>query len=142
MSLLISSPSEVLLSLCWCGELADKFAEVRFLDFLEPATAVFCWPAPLIRRRAHKRARRLAVAEIDPLHGDDLIDDAWQFAAGFAAFQLDLKFAAIELVGNLFEDRDENHALSTRAATGSAMRSSRGRAGRRRRGYPCGRCAR
>src|SRR5260370_12683654 len=81
-------------------------------DLLKPAGPILGRVPPRIRRCAHERTRRLAVAEIDPLHGDDLIDDTRQLPAGLAAFQLNLEFRAVEFVRNLFEDGDENDALS------------------------------
>src|SRR5260370_37775100 len=81
-------------------------------DLLKPAGPILGRVPPRIRRCAHERTRRLAVAEIDPLHGDDLIDDTRQLAAGLATFQLNLEFRAVEFVRILFEDGDENDALS------------------------------
>src|SRR5260370_40934890 len=81
-------------------------------DLLKPAGPILGRVPPRIRRCAHERTRRLAVAEIDPLHGDDLIDDTRQLPACLAAFQLNLEFRAVEFVRNLFEDGDEHDALS------------------------------
>src|SRR5260221_2160771 len=81
-------------------------------DLLKPAGPILGRVPPRIRRCAHERTRRLAVAEVDPVHRDNLIDDARQLPAGLAAFQLNLEFRAVEFVRNLFEDGDENDALS------------------------------
>jgi hypothetical protein len=58
------------------------------------------------------KARRRAIAEVDELHSDDLVGDAGQFPAGLSAFELELPFGAIEIVGNPLEDSD--HALVAR----------------------------
>ena len=77
-----------LLALAGANQLGDDLAEVRLLDLLEPASAIFRWISPRIRGRAHEGAHWLAVAEIDPVHRDDLVDDAGKLARGLRAFHL------------------------------------------------------
>lgn len=79
------------------------------------ATAIFRRPLPLVWRSADKGACWRAVAEVDELHRDHLIDDAGQFPAGFSAFELELPFGAIEIIDKPLEDSDEDHALVARA---------------------------
>ena len=68
--------------------LLNKFAEMRLLDLVEAAAAILRGPVPLVRRGADEAARQHAVAEVDPVHGDDLVEDAGQLAPGAGAFEL------------------------------------------------------
>src|SRR6516225_5400674 len=70
-------------------ELFDELAEMRFLELVEPPGAIFGGIAPRVWIGADESARRLAVAEIDEIHGDDLVDDARQFTSDLLPLQLD-----------------------------------------------------
>ena len=60
-----------------------------------------------------KAAHGLAVAEVDELHGDDLVDDGRKLAPGLAALELRAPFEeAVELVGHALEHGDEDDVLS------------------------------
>src|SRR5215831_4255529 len=85
---------------------------MRLFDLAEPAAAIFAGVVPLIRLVADKCARRLAVAEIDPIHHDELVDDAADLARHLGALHLDLKSErAIEFVRHLFKDADKDDML-------------------------------
>jgi hypothetical protein len=94
------------------SELGNQLAEMRLLDLLEPTGAVLRRIIPAIRSRAHERAHWDAVAEINPVHRDDLVDDAGEFAGGLGAFHLQRKFMAVEFVSYPLEDADKHHGLS------------------------------
>ena len=60
-----------------------------------------------------KAAHGLAVAEVDELHGDDLVDDGGEFASGLAALELRAPFdEAIEVVDDALEHGNEHDVLS------------------------------
>ena len=63
---------------------------MRLFDLFKAAGSIFRGIAPRVWRRAHKSTHRFAVAEIDELHGDDLIDNAGKLAASLAALHLRL----------------------------------------------------
>src|SRR4051794_5218721 len=84
---------------------------MRLLDLLEPTGAVLRRIIPAIRSRAHERAHWDAVAEIDPVHRDDLVDDAGELTTSLGPFHLQREFDAIELIDNLFEDADKHDGL-------------------------------
>src|SRR5262249_2922877 len=67
-----------------------------------------------IRLRADEGARRLAVAEVDKIHGDDLIDNSRQLAAGFAAVHLHLEFGTAKIVDCALQDCDKDHVARAR----------------------------
>src|SRR5262245_46965998 len=54
------------------GELLDQRAKAWRFNLFEPTGAILGWIAPLIGIGADEGARRrLAVAEVDPMHRDD-----------------------------------------------------------------------
>src|SRR5262249_54078547 len=63
----------------------DESSEVWLLDLLELSAAILRGEIPGIRIGADEGACRFAVAKVDPVHGDDLIDDRRQLARGLAA---------------------------------------------------------
>ena len=73
-------------------QFGDQFTEVWLLDLFEPSSAILRRVVPGIGRGTDERARRLAVAEVDPVHGDDLVDDAGQLTAGLRALHLQREF--------------------------------------------------
>src|SRR6516162_7953764 len=81
----------------WPG-LISFVMSLRLLNLLEPASAIFGGVAPGVRRRAHEGACWRAVAEVDPLHRDDLVDDAGQLAASLASLDLRLPSCDVEIV--------------------------------------------
>src|SRR5262245_44735332 len=87
---------------------------MRPFNLLEPAAAIFGRVAPRVRLRADEGAYRLAVAEIDPVHGDNFVDDAGKLAAGLQALHLKAKLGMTEIVSRLFQDADEDDVLSPR----------------------------
>src|SRR4051794_10336674 len=84
---------------------------MRLLDLLEPTGAVLRRIIPAIRSRAHERAHWDAVAEIDPVHRDDLVDDAGELTTSLGPFHLQRELGAIELIDDLFEDANEHDGL-------------------------------
>jgi hypothetical protein len=84
------------------GELLDQCAKIRRLKWIEPTATVFRRVAPRIVR-AHERTHRFAIAEINPGHGDDFVDDRRQFASGFSALDLRLPGRDVEIVDILLE---------------------------------------
>src|SRR5262249_3961041 len=99
----------------WAGQLLDQRAEVRRFDLFEPTGAILGWIAPLIGIGADEGARRrLAVAEVDPIHSDDFIDDLRELASGLRPLHLRLPARNIELVDILLEHRDKDHAAPAR----------------------------
>src|SRR5262249_34407311 len=76
------------LTLTGAGQLFDQLAEMRLLDLIEAASAVLGGIVPGIGQRANEGAHRCTIPEVDPLHGDDLVDDAGQLAAGARALYL------------------------------------------------------
>src|SRR6266542_4707378 len=96
------------------NKLGDQFAEVRRLELLEPAATILGRVAPRIGRGANEGANGPAVAvEVDKLHGDDLVDDPWQFARGLLPLELRSPLdKTVELVGDAFKHGDEDDVLS------------------------------
>ena len=84
------------------------------LDRIEPPGAVLGGVAPCVQRVADEGAVTGAVIGLQLGQGDDLIDDAGQFQAGFGAVDLQGEHAAIEVVQPLIEDADEPHVLAAR----------------------------
>src|ERR1700745_3346538 len=110
--------SRLLLVCLWCGvrkgfarmrrhQLGQQLAEVRFLQHLELSGAIAGRIAPWVWRADEGTGSRLTVAEVDEVHGDDLVDDAGELAPGLLAFELDAPFAVVKFVNHLLEDGDE-----------------------------------
>src|SRR5690349_22009149 len=99
------------LALTGAGQLGEQLSEMRRFQLLETATAILGRVSERIRLGADEGTARLSVAEIDMLHGDDLVDDSGQFASGLAAFDLQLPGRDVEVVDDLFEDPDEDDIL-------------------------------
>jgi hypothetical protein len=87
---------------------------MRLLDLFESAAPILRGVLPRIWRGADEGSRRRAVAEVDPLHGDDLIDNARQLAPGLSAFELWLPGRDVEIVCESFQDCDEDDVLAAR----------------------------
>src|SRR5262249_49750089 len=76
------------LALPGSGELLDQRAKVRRLQLFEPAASILRRKIPRIGVCADERAYRLAIAEVNPVHGDDFIDDRRQLAPGLCTLDL------------------------------------------------------
>src|SRR5262249_26235677 len=96
------------------NQFLEQLAEMRLFDLLKSPAAVFCRVCPLVRLRADEGAHGLAVAEVDPVHGDDLVDNAGELAAGLRAFHLKAEFSATELVDDALEDANKDDVLLAR----------------------------
>src|SRR5262249_45827228 len=95
------------LALTWTGELLEQRTEVRRLELIKPTGTILGRVTPLIWVRAHERSRGLAIAEVNPGHGGDLIDDRRQLASGLPALDLRLPRGDVEIVDVLLEHRHE-----------------------------------
>ena len=89
--------------------LVDELAEIRLLELIEAAAAILRRIVPAVRRGADEAARQDAVAEIDPVIGDHLIDDRRQLAPGAGAFELQAMLGPIEVVDDGLEDAEKDH---------------------------------
>src|SRR5262249_16692717 len=93
----------------------EEFAEIGWFDLREAPGTIFSGVTPRIRARADKAARRrLAVAEIQKFKGYDLINDARQLAARFAAFALQLPCRDVKVVNNPFQNSSEANVHAAR----------------------------
>src|SRR5262249_14651437 len=101
------------LALAGTGQLLYQRTKVRRLELLKAARTILGGVAPQVRTGADKGAHGLAIAEIDPLHGDDLVDDRRQFASGFRPFDLWLPRRDVELVSVLFKHGHEDDGAFT-----------------------------
>src|SRR5262245_3390075 len=102
------------LALTRTGELLEQCTQIGWFELLESARTILGGIAKRVGIRAHERAHRLAVAEIDPLHGDDLVDDRWQLASGLGTLDLRLPGRDVELVDVLFQHRHKDNGLLAR----------------------------
>ena len=93
-------------------ELLDQRTKVRRLKLIEFSGSIFAWKTPRIWVCAHERAHRLAIAKVDPCHGDDLVDDCRQLTPGLPALDLRLPRCDVEVVDVLFEYRHKNDGAS------------------------------
>ena len=100
-------------------ELADELAEIRRLELIEAAAAILGRIAPRVGRGADEAACESAVAEVDPLIGDDLIDDTWELAAGTGAFKLQPVFGPVEFVRDGLKNSDERSRWRHAPAVGA-----------------------
>src|SRR5262245_35508289 len=96
------------LALARTDQFGDQFTEVWPLDLFEPSSAILSGVVPGIGGGTDERARRLTVGEVDPVHGDDLVDDTGQLTTRLRALHLQRELRTIEFVDNLFEDADED----------------------------------
>src|SRR6516225_11204210 len=93
--------------------LHEETVEVRLLNLIQPPATILGRVVPAVRGCTDKCTRWPAVTEVDPVHDDDLIDDAADLARHLGALHLNLiSEVAIELVGQLFENSDEHDVLA------------------------------
>ena len=85
---------------------------MRFLDHVETAAAILCGIAMGVQGLADESPIGGSVAFADLGHGNDFIDDARQFVAGFGAVDLRDEGLAIEIVEFLVEDPYEPDVLA------------------------------
>jgi hypothetical protein len=93
-------------------DLLDKGAKVGRLELVEFSAAVLRGIPPGIGTGANKGACRLAVAEVQPIHGDDDVDDAEDFARHPLAFRLELMFGPAVVIGDGFQRADKDDIFS------------------------------
>ena len=73
---------------------------MRLLDLIEAAATILRRVLPSVRRSADEAACEDAVAEIEPVVGDNLVDDSRQLATGTGTFELQAVFGTIKVVGD------------------------------------------
>src|SRR5580704_12252303 len=94
-----------------CGaEFRQEASEVRRFKLREKSGTILRRKSPGVRTRAHERPLgALAVAFVDPLISDDLVDDARELATGLGALELRLPGCDVEVVDDALENSDEDH---------------------------------
>ena len=87
---------------------------MRLLELIEAAGAILRRVVPAVRRGADERPHQDAVAEIEPVMSDHLIDDCRELAPGAGAFELQSMLDPIEVVCDGLKDTDEDHIDAAR----------------------------
>ena len=82
-------------------------------DLFKLSGAVAGGITPGIRRAYECTQRWLAVAEVNEVHRDDLIDNSRQLASGFLSLDLNCPLGAIKFVDNALKDGDEDDVLAS-----------------------------
>src|SRR5262249_16532863 len=100
----------------WNGFSVENFGEqpteMRRLSFGEPSAAILGRKAPRIRRFAHKAAGQFVIAKVEEIHHGDFVDDGADLARNLRALHLEAVLdEAVEVVGDLLKDDDEDHVL-------------------------------
>src|SRR6516162_2843154 len=90
LSSLLGRNGDERLALTWSGQFLEQRTEIWSLEHFEFSAPILGWISPWIRVAADECAYGFPVAEVDPLHRDDLVDDRRQFASGFPALDLRL----------------------------------------------------
>src|SRR6516225_5362002 len=87
---------------------------MRLLDLIEATAAIFCGVGPLVWAGADQSPRQLAIAKIDPVISDDLVDDGRELACGAAAFHLQPVLCPAKVVGSCLKDPEKDDVDSAR----------------------------
>src|SRR6476660_7478854 len=87
---------------------------MRLLDLLEAPAAIFSRVIPWVWRRANEAAIEDAIAEINPVVGDDFVNNRRQLSPGATAFELQTVLGPVEVVGDRLKNADEDHVDGAR----------------------------
>src|SRR4029077_10693756 len=86
------------------GNLGQQPAKMRLLDHVQFSGSVLGRVTPLVGLIAHEGANRFAIAEVDELEREDLVDNSRQLLAGLGAVNLQIPVNLLELVDLLLKD--------------------------------------